>query len=374
MTPDNERRAAERLRDAWDHQGGGLPLPTSALDPGLGETIEHLQALYRPPAPDALFIETLGRTLMPPPAPDGAQRPPAYAPNGHTPLEMARGASPLPPAAPRGWAARVLPGFAVAALIALALLTGLVTLRANQPVQPREEPFPAREISQPTVPPAAAITTLLSTTLPAGQVPETGVLQFFIWRLAIDPEASTPASPEGTCCHGPQFTHVLAGELTVHVAGPMLVLRGQDQLLDDPLPPGANVVLQPGDTVIHDFSIPSEYTNAGTTPVQIVNAGLYTGSDLPFWSNAVRYLDGTQEFHRAPFPPGPVTFSLLQATLPPDGVFPAPPPGALAIEVGQDGDAGVGKNGDGSFVNIMTTDQTIYTIVAAPGGRPDLAP
>jgi hypothetical protein len=109
--------------------------------------------------------------------------------------------------------------------------------------------------------------------------------------------------------------------------------------------------------------------------VQIVNFGLYGGTSLSYWSKTVHLLDGSQEFHQAPFPPGPVTVSLLQATLPPRGEFPAPPPGSLNLEVGQDGDASIGKNAtDGSLFNIAATDQAIYAVVIEPGGRPNLTP
>src|SRR3954471_4354975 len=62
---DDERREAERLRDAWDNLAEGRPLPDDALDPSLGETIERLHSLYQPPDPDPTFISRLGQALMP---------------------------------------------------------------------------------------------------------------------------------------------------------------------------------------------------------------------------------------------------------------------------------------------------------------------
>ncbi len=374
MVNDVDRRAAERLRDAWDDLNAGRPLPSDAFDPSLNETIDHLHVLYRPQVPDPVFIELLGQALMPESPPSGVQPPLVHPPHGHTARKREESSFPLPPGAGRQRLLRALSGLAAAALIALVLLTGIVILRAGRQTLEQGAPLPAVDGIEATVAPAATIETLFTTTLPAAQVPETGVVQFFVWRLAIDPQTSTPATPEGSCCQGPQLTHVLSGELTVHGDGPIQVFRGSDQILVAPGAPGSDVVLLPGDTVIHDFSRPSEYANHGTTPAEIVNAGLYAGTALPFWSPAVRFLDGSQEFHQSPFPPGPVVVNLLQATLPPNGVFPAPPPGSLDLEVGQDGDASVGKNGDGSFFNIAETDQTIYAVVVEPGGRGNLTP
>lgn len=375
----DEGSQAAHLSALWDDLLAGQPVLGDPIAPSLRETIGCLQTLYPLQEPDPVFIEVLGRDLL-------RTRPtnmvlfPGNPPIGHARTGHVRQEPEL--RRPRAQSERptplrrVMAVLATAALVTVALTAGFAVMlgyRQNLP-KARGVSLPAVHVIDATVAPAASIETLFSTTLPAGQVPESGVLQFFVWRLAIDPASSTPATPEGTCCQGPQLTHVLTGELAVHVSGPMHVFRGVDQVLADPVPPGTAVVLFPGDTVVHDFSVPSEYSNHGTTPAQIVNAGLYTGSSLTYFSKAVSFLDASQEFHQGPFPSGPVTMSLLQATLPPNGVFPAPPPGSLDLEVGKDGDASVGKNGDGSFVNIATADQTIYAVVVGPDGRHDLTP
>jgi hypothetical protein len=228
---------------------------------------------------------------------------------------------------------------------------------------------------QETAPRTPAVETLFRTTLPADALPDSGVVTFFFLRLALDPGTRTPAAPEGPCCRGPQITHVLAGELTVHVDGPMQVIRGAGTTLTGAQAPGADVVLLPGDTVIHDFSRPAEYANHGTTPVQLVTGQLYTGTASTIWSSAMHLLDGSQEEHQAPLGSGPLTVSLVRATLPPDGEFPAPPPGALLLEVGENGDASVGKDATtNALVNINTHAETLYIMIVEPTGNPTLLP
>jgi hypothetical protein len=83
----------------------------------------------------------------------------------------------------------------------------------------------------------------------------------------------------------------------------------------------------------------------------------------------------SQEFHRAPLAAGPVTVRLVRASLPPGEEFPAPPPGSLLLEVGENGDASVGKDAtDNSLFNINTRAETIHVFVIEPSGKPDLMP
>ena len=257
----------------------------------------------------------------------------------------------------------IVGALATAALLLLTLGLGYAALQFRS--------FPEQE----SAPRTTAAETLFSTTLPTDAIPDRGVLNFTFWRLSLDPGTSTPATPEGACCRGPQITHVLAGELTVHVDGPMQVFRGMGNALAGAEAPAAEIVLLPGDTVIHDFSIPAEYANHGATPVELVNGGLYSGTMLNPWPFAMHLLDGSKENHRAPLGLGPVTVSLVRATLPPDGEFPAPPPGSLLLETGQSGDASVGKDTtDNSLFNINSRAETIYVFTVEPGGTLNLQP
>ena len=262
--------------------------------------------------------------------------------------------------------ARVRQYFATACLLLLTLVFGYLALS----VRPSSNAVDDQHISAPV----AAVETVLATTLPSGEIPDDGVLHFTFWRSALDPGARSAASPEGSCCQGPQITHVLSGELTVHVDGTMRVFRASDAGLAGATATGTDVVLRAGDSVIHDVAMPSTYTNYSGTPAQIVTAGLVSGTTTSSWGNTMHYLDGSEEFHQGPFPAGPVAIDLVRATLLPDREFPAPPAGSLVLEVGESGDASVGKSSDGSLFNISNRTETIYIIVVEPMGNQSLMP
>jgi hypothetical protein len=343
----------------WDALVRGEEPATADVDPAVVATITSVHQLDDTPLPRAAFARRLEETLLGADSLPASPRDPAL-PRGR----------PLPVASPIRQTSVLRRGMlgmlATAALVLLTLGVGYAALHLRAALPPPSAPRAA---------PRAGVTTLFTTTLPAEVMPDSGVLTFFFWRLALDPGTTTPMTPEGPCCRGPEVTHVLAGELTVHVDGPLQVFRGAGTVLADAAAPGADVVLLPGDTVIHDFSVPAKYANHGATPVQLVTGQLYAGTARTFWSSAMQQLDGSQEAHQAPLGAGPVAISLLRATLPPDGELPPPPPGSLLLEVGDDGDASVGKDATtNALFNINTQAETIYVIVVEPAGKPDLMP
>jgi hypothetical protein len=344
----------------WDGVVRGEELPPTDVDPTVVATIASFHQLDDTPLPRAAFAARLEETLL------GTLPSVGMAP-GRTTVAVPEAPAPSAlPGAHVGWSRRGIPGtLATAALVLLTLGLGYAAVHLRASFAPTSEHQAA---------PRPTAETLFTTTLAADAIPDSGVLIFEFDRLSLDSSTSSPMSPEGTCCRGPQITHVLSGELTVHVDGPMQVFRGEGNALAGAAAPGSDVVLLPGDTVIHDFSVLAEYANHGTSPVQIVNGQLYTGSMRTVWSSAMHFLDGSQEFHQAPLAAGPVTVSLVRVTLPPDGAFPAPPPGSLVLEVGESGDASVGKASDDSLFNINTRAETIYIIIFEPTGTSSLMP
>ena len=222
----------------------------------------------------------------------------------------------------------------------------------------------------------STIEPLFTTTLTADQVPQEGQLRFVLWRLSLAPGDGFPAWTQSQpCCRGPQFTHVVEGELTVEAAGPIEVVRGVGGTLALLQPaPDEEVIVGPGDTIVHDFAFPAGYAVRGTHPVQIVNAGLYAGTMPSPWLRHSGYLGGSAEALDGPLPAGPVSVSLLRATLPPGEQTRPPPLGSLVLETGAAGDANVGKRPDGSLFNLGETTERIYAVVLEPTGKPSLLP
>lgn len=262
--------------------------------------------------------------------------------------------------------------FATAALVlaALAMSYGAYRLSHADPERVKPASVPALVVASATPPSVVTVEPLFATLLPADQIPAAGVLDFVVNRLALDPGVTAPVSPDvQSCCSGPQITHVLEGELSVRVEGPAQVFRAgvtRDAANGGSAPPGNEVVLHPGDTMIADFALPTTYDNRGSSPVHVVAIGLYAGTLPGPWADGFTFLDGNEELPQDPRPAGPAELRLTRVTLPPDGVVPTPRPGALVLEVGVNGDASIGKRADGSLRNLSEHAETIYVVTVEP--------
>jgi hypothetical protein len=264
---------------------------------------------------------------------------------------------------------------ATAALVVLTLGASYVTLQRSHGDQETGQPasIPAVVVTSATPDSDASVETetLFATVLPTGQIPTSGVLDFVVNRLSLDPGRSAPISPTvQACCPGPHITHVLEGELTIRVDGPMQVFRAgavaPGTVDAGTVPPGTEVVLHPGDTITADFTLPTTYSNLGTIPVQLVTAGLYAGTLPGPWAENVTYLDFNEDVSHNSRPSGPAEVRLVRAILPPGGEVPAPPSSSLVLEVGANGDASIGKRADGSLRNLNERAETIYVITVEP--------
>lgn len=374
--------------------------PTGDLDPGQAETVRRLHAMARTPPPAeirARVDHVIDASLL------ASGIAPHANGHSHSPTVQAdiavfgangRDAN-RPSSADRSVeAARALPALrsrlatfplATALLLLLTLGLGIVVGGLGRSAVERRAVLPAamgntlnETVQSPEGSAEMSLETIFATTLPPEMLPTGGYLNFGFWRLALAPGVSTPASSEGqSCCRGPQITHVLAGELTVQVDGPLQLFRGSTLGSSGvAVAPGTATVVRPGDTIVYDFASPAAYTNQGASPVQIINATVNSSvvSGEP-WMTTMDYLDGSQEFSQFPLPDGPLAVSLVRAVLPPNGEVPAPPDGAIVLEVGENSDASIGKRADdGSLFNINDTVETIYIVVLEPLGTPTLMP
>jgi hypothetical protein len=135
-------------------------------------------------------------------------------------------------------------------------------------------------VAQDASPVAAEVTlkTLVETTVAAEAVPTGAQLPFELWYASLEPGVQITVPVEMfACCPGPLIEHVLAGELTLRVDGPLRVVRGAIAGTPTPeeIPPGTEVVLQAGDSAIYAQGPSREYANLGTEPVQLVSGGLF---------------------------------------------------------------------------------------------------
>lgn len=397
----DKRSSDEVLSRFWNALvlSDGEP-PLGDLAPQQAETVRWLHAMTRAPLP-AEIRERVDRTMDTAPVAMAMEIPA----NGHTQWHVSgtdvvvlgsggrapdrrppddkpdQPVRPLSAHRPR-WAAFPL---ATALLLLVTLGLGVIVGSLGRSVVERRTVLPAvtgstsdEMLQSPEGPAETTLETVFATTLPPEMLPAGGYLSFGFWRLELAPGVSTPVPPEGQrCCRGPQITHVLAGELTVQVDGPLQLFRGSTLgSTGVELAPGTSTVVRPGDTIIYDFASPAVYANHGTIPVQIVDAGFNTGTlSGEHWLTTMDYLDGSQEFSQSPLPAGPLAVSLVRAVLPPNGEVPAPPRGAFVLEVGENGDASIGKRADdGLLFNISDKTETIYVAILEPLGTPMLMP
>jgi hypothetical protein len=267
-----------------------------------------------------------------------------------------------------------------ALLVMLVLIGSVLVIGPGRPAPRDDIPVFLPAISgTPATPagPAASIETLVTTTFPAEAMPTTSSPAFLIWYATIAPgtEVAIPAELV-QCCPGPQIEHVLAGELTLRVQGPLQVVRatGGTPLPAKAIASGTEVVLLAGDTAVYDFELPATYHNAGTDPVQLVAGGLFAGS--PSAPPADYAIATTKERYPAPsVPSGPVTVMLQRTTLAPEAVFPAPPSGSLQVVMTGPELGTLGERSDGSAQNLGREPVVVYALAlesaAASAGTPD---
>jgi hypothetical protein len=207
---------------------------------------------------------------------------------------------------------------------------------------------------------------LFSAMLPAEMVPaEPGDRTFNAWHATLDPGARVPITGQ---IPGPLITHVVVGELTLRVDGPLEIYRsGNGWSQVETVPPGTEVVLALGDTAVYAYETPAEYANLGTSPVHVVGGDLGVGV-VPGAPMPLTFVDYGEKYPLSALPPGPVQVTLVRATLAPDGTVPAPPSGSLVLAVGATEGISIGENEDGSLRNIQPREITAYVLTLTPAG------
>lgn len=360
--PDDRRQNAE-LNRFWNElvQSAADPAPGTP-DPRQTETLRRIHEMTRtpPPAGARARVDRAMRTQF------------AFVQNGKGASDMtepdALALGPLTPKPPmrfkpsaRQWAAPLT----TAAMVLIALALAFLTLVPPRPAAERTARLPI--ISAPATPePTAAMETLFTATLPANERPADSPMDLLLEHFVIAPGVRAPVVPEAqTCCRGPQVTHVLAGEVTLTVDGPVRVYRKGAAETEQPAP-GEATLLQIGDTAVYDYQRPTEFANLGSSEARVLSGGYWSGTLARPSLDDTQYVDFTEIYPAQPLPPGPFQVTLARVTLPPGASSAAAPPGALVVQVGATGDTSVGENSDGSLRNVRPDTATIFVLTLEP--------
>jgi hypothetical protein len=265
---------------------------------------------------------------------------PAMGMNGRVDLLPVPEGSPRPHVAPEGrW---MMTQFATAALVVVTLTFAYLAFgpprsgRQDEPAAwiPAAFSTPASSPASPAASQAAEAP-LVEITLPAVGMPATifGALTHF----TIPPGSSGRYEPtrfSDTCCTGVRLSYVLEGTYAVRGDGPMQVMRNGTDTWKE-MWVGTEIVVTPGDALLSRMEDSFDATNAGATPVELLDGELFEGdvSTDPIpqdraGASAWRSHDQDILFTPQAVPPGLVILRLQQATLPNGGVLP-PPPGVI---------------------------------------------
>ena len=346
---DRHDSAITSLGRYWDELLRGRPANGDNLDPALAETIRQLHARDDAPGADEAFAarlltdledrkNTTYQDLRTPT--DALQLSMMPSTNSRTPISPPW--LPLPPrASPRRWG-WPMTQFATAALVVVTLTFAYLAFgpprsgRQDEPAAwiPASLSTPASPPASPAAGPATGAP-LVEITLPAVGMPATifGALTHF----TIPPGSSGRYEPtrfSDTCCTGFRLSYVLEGTYTVRGDGPMQVMRNGTDTWKE-MWVGTEIVVTPGDALLSRMEDSFDATNAGSTPVELLDGELFEGdvSTDPIpqdRSGASAWRSHDQDILLTPqvVPPGSVILRLQQATLPIGGVLP-PPPGVI---------------------------------------------
>jgi hypothetical protein len=363
----HDRSIDESLDHYWDAiLAGNDATAESNLDPDLAAAARHVQALDLSPPPHPTFALTLWESLM------------NTTTTASSTSLFANELTALPPALhPWSGSRRSLPARGWSRLAAAVLLVGLLVgsvVAALYPLHLREG-RPVLVIAPASTPSAqATIEPVFYWTLPEDLVPRSGNLDVVLWNAVIDPNTVTPIlAEEVDCCAGPQISHVMDGELSLRIDGPMWIFRGNEIVAGESsavdVAPGTFVTLHAGDTAVYAFST-GEYANRGSAPAHLIGGAMLAGS-MQWPPAGFALLDGNEAYAAPSLPPGPIDVALSRAVLPPKASVPAPSQGSRVLEVGASGDASIAQQADGGLRNVGPQEETIYVFTISPAvGKP----
>jgi hypothetical protein len=215
---------------------------------------------------------------------------------------------------------------------------------------------------------------LFATTMAPADLPDGPRLKFEIWYATIEPDVEVAMEAElFTTGPGLLIEHVVAGELTLRVDGPLQVVRAGSVATPAPgeeVTPGTEVVLQAGDTALYAQILAKSYANRGAEPVGIVGGQLIDMGKWKFVASPAGYtVTMTDEWDLTEsVEPGPMTLVLERVTLVPGAVLPAPPPGALRVMTSGLTVVYLPKASDGSISNLLKEPVVTYALTLLPAG------
>jgi hypothetical protein len=371
--------AITSLRRYWDEVVQGRPADPGTLDPALAETVHQLHARDDAPGATPDFAARLLTHLeermttmqgnLPPPS-ERLRLSMMPSPNGRTPISSLR--PPLPSGrASRPWG-RPMTQLATAALVVITLAAAYLAFGPPRSDGEGEQlaRIPAAIVAQATPSPSAMTDeTFVTITLPAGAVP--GEIVRGLNHYSVPP--GSDGTWDWTCCTGARLDYILEGTYTIRGAGPMQVLHNGGAGSWEEIAPGTDVVLDAGDALYSRMEDTFEAVNAGSTPVELLDAVLFGGTPLddpiPYEASGVgAWQVHDQDIWTVPvsMPPGPVTLRLRQSTLAADAQLPLPSGAVMQLAITRDEGGIVSTQDDFTVKNLSQKPISLYALTVEP--------
>lgn len=395
MPDDRTLRQARVFERFWDALVSGRTVASpDELEPDVIRVARRLRALDRPVATDATFESRLWEDLMrshamPTHASDaGIPLRPTVRPHANGRSTAARPVSsypPIPPGTARGRRsaeARDIPGrwgvtprLALAAVLLLTLVAGLVALDPDLRRPDRADVIPAAVLRDATPSPSSGAPPLASLVLPADVVDDWDAVSLGMGLYTIPAGSETAwESDYRSCCPGARLFTVLSGQVTVAVdGGAQVVVPGA---APRSVPAESSVDLVTGDTLVTRYEDANHWSNPGAEPTEVLGALMVTGSppgpDInPGWT-----VDGGDIKGEIALPQGPYTLTTVRRELAWDGKIPPPADGAHYLVVAAPGTEGFVSRGPDGSVNAHGADgttMTVYLMLVSPAAEGDAA-
>ena len=171
-----------------------------------------------------------------------------------------------------------------------------------------------------------------------------------------------------------RIEHVFQGTVSVRSEGATQVVWAGGSGVAEPVPTGAEVTLDPGDTLIAPRAASTAYRNAAATPVDLVTWGMSVNPESSSNQTPLGWVSHDIDLRPdSSLPPGPVEWSLRRVELA-AGAELAAPMGALhqfAVSVPPSGSGAgpavtIGREEDDMFVNAGRNAATLYVVTLEP--------
>lgn len=211
---------------------------------------------------------------------------------------------------------------------------------------------------------------LFTTTVAPADLPTGTNLRFVIWYASIEPDVEVVLEAELFAeGPGPLIEHVLAGDLSLRVEGPLQVVRAGSVGTPGPVEevtPGAEVVLRAGDTALYAQNLARVYANRGAEPVRLIGGVLFAVPARVMPPVEYRVINFAPKNLAGGVGAGPITFEMERVTLAPAAVLPAPAGGAVRVATSGPAVVYLPEASDGSISNLVKESVVAYTLTLLP--------